>query len=49
MAVFILDKAYVIVLVKYSDFEDVFSKEFAVELPKHIEINTNVINLEEGK
>ena len=34
---------------EYSDFENVFSKEFATVLLENIEINTHAINLEEGK
>ena len=33
----------------YSDFADVFSPDLATELPKHTEINTHAIDLEEGK
>ena len=34
---------------KYSDFADVFFLDLATELPKHTEINTHAIDLEEGK
>ena len=49
IAAFIADKALVTILAKYLDFEDVFSKEFAVMLLKYTEINIYAINLEEGK
>ena len=34
---------------KYSDFTDVFSKEEALVLPKHIELNEHAIDLKDGK
>ena len=34
---------------KYSDFADVFSSDLATKLPEQTEINTHVIDLEEGK
>ena len=37
------------VLVEYSDFSDVFSMEYIVELPKNVGINEHAIKLEEGK
>ena len=45
----IADKALITIPAKYSDFEDVFSKESATVLSKHTEINTHTINLEKGK
>ena len=45
----IADEASVAILAEYSDFEDVFSKESAVVLLEHTEINTHTIDLEEGK
>ena len=47
--VLIANKALVTIPAEYSDFENVFSKEFAIVLSKHTEINTHVINLEESK
>ena len=49
IATLIADKTLVTIPAEYSDFEDVFSKESAVVLPEHTEINTNAIDLEEGK
>lgn len=49
IAAFIADKALITILAEYLDFEHIFSKEFAVVLLKHTEINTYAINLEEGK
>ena len=43
------DKASVTILIKYSDFTNVFSEKFAAELSEHTEINTHAIDLEEGK
>ena len=34
---------------EYSDFADVFSPDLATKLAEHTEINTHVIDLEEGK
>ena len=34
---------------EYSDFANVFSPDLAIELPKHTETNTQVIDLEKGK
>ena len=48
-AAWISDKVYTTVLAECLDFEDVFSKKSAMVLPKHIEINSPTINLEEGK
>lgn len=45
----ISDKALIILLAKYSDFENVFSKESNAVLSVHTEINTHAINLEKGK
>ena len=45
----IAQKAPTKVLAKYSDFADVFSSDLATELPKHTEINTYAIDLEESK
>ena len=45
----IADKAPVAIPAEYLDFEDVFSKKSATVLPEHTEINTYVIDLEEGK
>ena len=49
IATLIADKAFVIIPAEYLDFKDVFSKEFAVMLSEHTEINTHVIDLEESK
>ena len=35
--------------IKYSDFVDVFSPEFAAELPKYISINDYAIDLIENQ
>ena len=45
----IAEKAPTKVPAKYSDFADIFSPNLAAELPKHTEINTHAIDLEEGK
>ena len=42
-------KTPVLILAKYLDFANVFSKELAVVLLKHTKINTHTINLEEDK
>ena len=34
---------------EYLDFADIFSLDLAIKLPKHTEINTHTIDLEEGK
>lgn len=39
----------VIILTKYSDFINVFSKKSPVKFPKHIVINKHLINLELSK
>lgn len=49
IAFLITDKAPVTVLKKYSAFIDVSFKKFITVLPKHTKINTNIIDLEEGK
>lgn len=45
----ITNKALVIVLAKYLDFADVFSKKSAVVLSEYIKINIHTINIEEDK
>ena len=45
----IADEALIKVPAKYSDFADVFSPDLAIELSEHTEINTHIIDLEEGK
>ena len=49
VAALIADETPVAISAEYSDFEDMFSKESAAVFPKHIEINTHAIDLEEGK
>ena len=49
IAALIADKAPVIISAEYSDFKEVFSKEFVAVLSKYTEINTHTINLKEGK
>ena len=44
----ITKKAPTKVTAKYSDFADFFSPDLVTELPKHTEINTHAIDLEEG-
>lgn len=45
----ITNEAPVIVLVEYLNFGDIFSKEFATILLKHIEINIHAIDLKTDK
>lgn len=45
----ITGKASVIVLAKYLNFANVFSKKFAALLPEYTEINTYTIDLEQDK
>ena len=45
IALLIADKAPVITSTEYSDFADVFSPKFTVELSKYIEINNHPIEL----
>ena len=40
---FIFDKAFIVVLAKYSDYSNIFSAENAVELLEHIGINDYAI------
>lgn len=49
IAALIINKALLIVLVEYLDFEDVFSKESAMVLLEYIKINIYTINLKEDK
>ena len=49
IAALIADKVPITILAKYSDFEDIFSKESAAVLPEHTEINTHILDLEEDK
>lgn len=49
IVVLIADKASVIILAKYSDFKNLFSKKSAMVLPKHTKINIHAINLEKSK
>ena len=45
----LFNKAFTKVPAKYSDYNNVFSAEHAVELPKNTRINEHAIKLEEGK
>ena len=45
----IAEEASTKVLAEYSNFADVFSSDLATKLPKHTEINTYAIDLEENK
>ena len=45
----IVKKAPTKVPAKYSDFANIFSPDLAMKLPKHTEINTHTIDLEEDK
>lgn len=47
VALLIVEK--VIILVEYSDFEDIFSKKLALKLSKRFDINKHSINLELSK
>lgn len=49
IAALIADKARITVPAEYLDFADVFYKKFAAVRLKHTEINTDAIDLEEGK
>lgn len=39
----------IMILAKYLNFLDIFSKELVAELPKYFEINEHLINLKSGK
>lgn len=41
--------AFISILAKYLDFDNVFSEELAAVLPEYTEINTYTIDLEEVK
>ena len=43
------DEAPINVLLKYSDFANVFSFELAIKLPENKSINKHAIELEDGK
>ena len=45
----LFDKAFIEVLVEYSDFNNVFLTENVAELPENTGINEHAIKLEEGK
>ena len=45
----LFDKAFIKVLVKYSDYNNVFLAENAAKLPKNTGINKHTIRLEESK
>ena len=45
----LLDKALTEVLAKYSNYSNIFSVEYAVELPENTRMNEYAIELEEGK
>ena len=45
----IVEKAPTKVPAEYLDFADVFFPDLVTKLPEHIEINTHIIDLEEGK
>ena len=45
----LFNKAFIEVPAEYSDYNNVFSAENAVELPKNTGINKHAIELEEGK
>lgn len=49
IAFFKAEEAPISILVKYLDFNNVFSKKFAGVLPKHTKIKTHAIDLKEGK
>lgn len=49
IASLIIDKPSITMRVEYLNFADVFFKKYATMLPKHIEINTYTIDLEEDK
>lgn len=49
IAALIANKTLITVLAEYPDFADIFSKNSAVVLLEHIEINTNTIDWEEDK
>ena len=45
----IFDKTLTIVLAEYSNYSNVFSIEYAAELPKYTRMNYHAIELEESK
>ena len=49
VGVLLFDKALTEVPVEYFDYSNVFSMEYAAELPENIEINEHAIKLEEDK
>ena len=49
VGVLLLNKALTEVPVEYSNYSDVFSADYAAELPENTGINEHAIELEEGK
>lgn len=43
------NKTPINILTQYFDYNDIFSLEFVVELPEHIDINNYAIEIEESK
>ena len=49
VGVLLSDKAFIKVLVEYSNYSNIFSAENAVKLPENTGINKHAIKLEESK
>lgn len=45
----IVEKAFIIISIKYLDFVDIFFKESTIVLSEYTKINTYAIALKEGK